>query len=214
MTAPGLLIVISGPSGTGKGTICKALFQRRPDMFFSVSATTREPRVGEVDGKDYLFLDRAKFDEMVAHDDFLEYAEVYDNKYGTPKEPVLAAMTAGKDVLLEIDIQGALKVKKKMPEAVYIFIVPPSMKALRHRIIGRGTDPLEIIDKRMGKALGELQCLPEYNYVVENDVLEDAVNKVESIIVAEHCRSTWFNPAVNPQVEDQLVILKKDLENK
>lgn len=208
MTAPGLLIVISGPSGTGKGTICKALFQRRPDMFFSVSATTRSPRTGEVDGREYHFLDKVKFAEMIAQDDFLEWAEVYDNQYGTPREPVFKALSEGKDVLLEIDIQGALKVREKVPRGIYIFVVPPSLESLRKRIIGRGTESMEIINKRMSKALGELQCLQEYNYVIVNDILEEAVDKVESIITAEHCRSCRYDVVEDPKNEDQLVMKK------
>lgn len=192
MTNPGLLIVISGPSGTGKGTICRSLFQRRPDIFFSVSATTRPPRDGEIDGKNYHFLNKEKFEEMLAQDEFLEWASVYDNYYGTPKKPVINALANGKDVLLEIDIQGALKIKEKAPQGVYIFIAPPSLDVLRTRIINRGTDSLEVINKRMGQAQSELERFQEYNYVVINDKLEDAVDKVESIIIAEQCRADRF----------------------
>lgn len=192
MVDPGLLIVISGPSGTGKGTICKSLFRRRPDIFFSVSATTRLPRDGEIDGENYQFITKEKFENMLDQDDFLEWALVYDNYYGTPQKPVLEAVAAGRDVLLEIDIQGALKIREKAPQAVYIFIVPPSLEILRNRINNRGTDSMEVINKRMAKALGELQQFHEYNYVVINDFLEDAVDKVESIIVAEKCRADRF----------------------
>lgn len=195
MTVPGLLIVVSGPSGTGKGTICKSLFQRRPDIFFSVSATTRLPRDGEINGVNYYFLNKAAFEEMLARDEFLEWALVYDNYYGTPKKPIMEAMAAGKDVLLEIDIQGALKVKENAPEGVYLFIVPPSMEALRSRIIGRGTDSREVIVKRLGKAVEELSHLHEYNYIVVNDSLVEAVDKVDSIIKAEKCRATRYRLA-------------------
>lgn len=205
MSVPGSLIVISGPSGTGKGTICKSLSQLRPDMFNSVSATTRSPRTGEVDGIHYHFLEKQLFAEMVERDEFLECAEVYDNMYGTPKIPVTEALQQGRDVLLEIDVQGALKVKKKAPWAVYIFIVPPSLQILRERITGRGTDSMEVIDKRMAKALGELAHLHEYNYVIINDVLEDAVSKVESIITAEKCRSQRYRLFGDADVSQPLV---------
>ncbi len=192
MSVPGLLIVISGPSGTGKGTICKSLFQRRPDIFFSVSATTRPPRDGEVEGVHYHFKDRTTFEAMLARDEFLEWALVYGNYYGTPRRPVMDALAAGKDVLLEIDVQGALKVKEKAPEGVYIFIVPPSLDILRKRITGRGTDTATVIEKRMGEALSELAHMPEYDYVVVNDVVAEAVDRVLSIIIAEKCRSHRF----------------------
>lgn len=192
MSVPGSLFVISGPSGTGKGTICKSLLQRRPDMFYSVSATTRLPRAGETDGVHYHFIDKLIFKDMIERDEFMEWAEVYDNFYGTPKNPVLEALKRGTDVLLEIDVQGALKVKKKAPDAVYIFIVPPSLNVLRERIIGRGTDSIEVIDKRMAKAIGEMENLHEYNYIVINEFLDEAVHKVESIITAEKCRSQRY----------------------
>lgn len=193
MIVPGLLIIVSGPSGTGKGTICKFLLGRRPDMFFSVSATTRPPRDGELEGIHYFFTDKAKFESRRDQDEFLEWAEVYDHSYGTPKQPVMEALAAGKDVLLEIDVQGALAVKEKAPQAVYLFIVPPSMEVLRARITSRATDSTEIINKRIGKALGELAQLREYNYVIVNDVLEEAVNKVQCIITAEKCRTSRYS---------------------
>ena len=124
MTVPGLLIIISGPSGAGKGTICQSLLQHRPDIFYSISATTRAPRDGEQDGINYYFKSKKEFEEMLARDEFLEWARVYDNYYGTPRAPVTEAIAAGKDVILEIDVQGAMKVKEKAPEGVYVFIVP------------------------------------------------------------------------------------------
>ena len=207
MTAPGLLIVISGPSGTGKGTICKALLQRRPDIFYSVSATTRPSRDGEIEGTNYYFKDKPTFAEMLARDEFLEWAAVYDNYYGTPRTPVMDAVAAGMDVILEIDVQGALKVKEKAPEGIFLFIVPPSLCMLRARIVGRRTDSMEVINKRMDKAMGEMSRLHEYNYVVENDVLDEAVDRVESIIVAEKCRTQRFHLAADDET-GQLIIAK------
>lgn len=209
MTVPGTLIVISGPSGTGKGTICKALFQRRPDMFYSVSATTRTPRTGEIDGVHYHFIEKQLFKDMITREEFLEWADVYDNMYGTPRKPVTNALTMGKDVILEIDVQGALKVKNSAPNAVYVFIVPPSLKVLRERITGRGTDSQEVIDKRMGKALGELASFHAYDYVVINNVLEEAVDKVESIIIAEKCRSGRFR-LFDTTTHDQPLVSEKE----
>lgn len=203
---PGLLIVISGPSGTGKGTICKALIERRPDVFYSVSATTRPARDGETDGVHYHFTNKSQFEAMLGRDEFLEWAEVYDNYYGTPRGPVVEALAAGRDVLLEIDVQGALKVKEKAPEGIYLFIVPPSLSVLRSRIVGRATDSMETINKRMGKAFGELAHLPEYNYVVVNDNLKEAVNKVESIMTAEKCRSDRYCIVDNQDPEVPLII--------
>lgn len=208
MTVPGLLIIISGPSGTGKGTICKSLLQHRPDIFYSISATTRLPRDGEQDGVSYYFKSKEEFEEMLARDEFLEWARVYDNYYGTPKAPVAEAIAAGKDVILEIDVQGAMKVKEKAPEGVYVFIVPPSLEVLRARIVGRATDSMEVINKRMDKALGELSKLYEYNYVVINDVLAQAVNKVECIIEAEKCDSRRYRLVPDGGVQAELIVPK------
>jgi guanylate kinase len=208
MTVPGLLIIISGPSGTGKGTICKSLLQHRPDIFYSISATTRVPRDGEQDGHSYHFKSKEEFEEMLARDEFLEWARVYDNYYGTPRAPMAEALAAGKDVILEIDVQGAMKVKEKAPEGVYVFIVPPSMEVLRARIIGRATDSMEVINKRMDKALGELSKLYEYNYVVINDVLAEAVNKVECIIEAEKCHSQRYRLVPDGGVKAALIVPK------
>ncbi|WP_418790502.1 guanylate kinase [Phosphitispora sp. TUW77] len=212
MTVPGLLIVISGPSGTGKGSICRCLLKRRPDIFLSVSATTRLPRAGETNGKEYHFKDKTEFEAMLAQDEFLEWASVYDNYYGTPRTPVDSALAQGRDVLLEIDIKGALKVKQKAPEGIYIFLVPPSMEVLRTRITGRGTDSMEVISKRLGKSMEELSYLYEYNYVVVNDVLEEAAAKVESIIIAEKSRTHRYRIQSNAGPEEPLLV-EKDLKN-
>jgi len=183
----GLLIVISGPSGAGKGTICKALLKRK-DLWLSVSATTREPRNGEVDGVNYYFMSREEFLDKISKDDFFEYAEVYGSYYGTPKWKALEAIESGKDVILEIDIQGALKVKQKYPEGVFIFILPPSMEELKHRIINRGTETEESLLRRFKSAYNEINYISKYNYAVVNDTVEEAVDKIEAILTAEKCR--------------------------
>ncbi|MGB9808565.1 MAG: guanylate kinase, partial [Caldanaerobacter sp.] len=166
MSKKGLLIVISGPSGAGKGTVCKALIEREKDLKLSISATTRQPRAGEVDGKNYFFKSEEEFKRMIEEDAFLEWAKVYDHYYGTPKEFVLKNLEEGNDVVLEIDIQGALKVKEKFPEGVFIFILPPSMEELKNRIKKRGTESEEEIIKRFKSAYEELNYVSKYNYVV------------------------------------------------
>ena len=188
----GKLFIISGPSGAGKGTICKRLIEDSdPDrMELSVSMTTRPPRKGEVDGVSYYFVTMEQFRENVLADGFLEHAEVYGNCYGTPKAKVIEKLEAGNDVVLEIDIQGAMNVKKAYPDGIFIFILPPSMSILRKRLTGRGTDSMDIIDMRLSKTLGELSYIEEYDYVVVNGELEEAVDRVKAIVVAEHSRVT------------------------
>lgn len=183
----GLLIVISGPSGAGKGTICKALLDKN-DFWLSVSATTRQPREGEVHGKNYYFIDREEFLSRIKNNDFLEYAEVYGNFYGTPKSNVIEMLENGKDVILEIDIQGALKVKEVFPEGVFIFILPPSMEELKKRIIKRGSETPESLMTRFKSAYKEINYVSKYSYAVVNDTVEEAVKKIESIVIAERCR--------------------------
>lgn len=184
----GVLIVISGPSGAGKGTICKELLKNNDNLYLSVSATTRNPREGEIDGVNYYFLTRENFLKRVEEKDFLEYAEVYGNCYGTPKSNVEKMLEEGKDVILEIDIQGALKVKENFSEGVFIFILPPSMEELKQRIIRRGSETEESLMRRFKSAYKEINYVSKYNYAVVNDTLEVAVSKVEGIIAAEKCR--------------------------
>lgn len=188
ISSKGKLFVISGPSGAGKGTIIKGLMSQIEDVKLSVSATTRNPRPGEIDGVNYYFVELDEFQKMIDNGEFLEYARVYENFYGTPKEKVLNQLDAGYDVILEIDIQGAMNVKKAFPKAVFIFILPPSMTELRRRITGRGSETKEVIDLRMSKALGELSYMDQYDYCVVNGEVQEAVNRVKSIIVAEHSK--------------------------
>ncbi|AGF55050.1 MULTISPECIES: guanylate kinase [Clostridium] len=184
----GLLIIISGPSGAGKGTICKSFMERNEDVVLSVSATTRSPRKGEVEGVNYYFMSKEEFKDKIKSNDFLEYAEVYDNYYGTPKSNVEEVLESGKDVILEIDIQGALKVKENTQEGVFVFILPPSMEELKQRIINRGSETQESLMKRFKSAYKEINFVSKYNYAVVNDEVELAVEKLEAIIAAEKCR--------------------------
>lgn len=188
MSNRGILIVLSGPSGAGKGTICAALRQQMPNLVYSVSMTTRAPRVGEEEGVSYFFRDKEEFQRLIKEDAFLEYAQVYDNFYGTPKQHVMDLLSEGKSVILEIDIQGAMQVKERFSEAVFIYIVPPSLDILSNRLRDRGTDAADVIDKRLSKASSELALAHRYDYIVVNDVLPDAVEKVASILRAEACK--------------------------
>jgi guanylate kinase len=184
----GLLIVVSGPSGTGKGTVCTELLHQTPELGYSVSATTRQPRVGEVDGKNYYFLTKQKFEEIAAQGGFLEYANVYGNYYGTPLAKIQQRLENGQDVLLEIDIQGALNVMKRCPDGLFIFLLPPSISELEHRLRGRGSETEESIARRMGNAKKEIDIGRQYRYVVVNDTVEKAVSTIKQILAAEHCR--------------------------
>ena len=184
----GLLLVISGPSGTGKGTVCKRLLEKNKDIFLSVSATTRKPREGEIDGVSYHFYDEDKFRNLIAKNQFIEWAAFCDNYYGTPKAPVVENIENGRDVMLEIEIEGAMKVRAKHPEGVYIFLFPPSIDVLEERLKGRGTETDEGIAKRLARAKEEFKMCTKYNYYVVNDDLEKAVEEIEAIIVAEKAR--------------------------
>lgn len=188
MKNKGVLVVISGPSGAGKGTICKSLLEKRKNLLVSVSATTRKPRVGEVDGINYHFLSKEIFKERVDRGEFLEWAEVHENFYGTPKLDIYELLEEGKNVILEIDIQGALQVKKNCEGGVFIFIIPPSMEELKKRIIGRGSETPESLELRFQTAYEEINCISKYNYCVVNDIVEEAVKKVDNIILAEECK--------------------------
>lgn len=184
----GLLLVISGPSGAGKGTICKELLRRDKDMNLSISATTREPRRGEEDGVNYFFIERDKFKNMIENDEFLEHAEVYSNFYGTPKQWVLDKLEQGEDVLLEIDIEGALNVKEIYPDGVFTFIMPPSMEELKNRIEKRATETKEAMIERLESAYKEIEYVFKYDYAVLNDEVDSAVDNIQAILKAEQCK--------------------------
>ncbi len=208
MKDEGILLVVSGPSGAGKGTICSAVREKYPDLEYSISMTTRAPRNGETEGVSYFFRTDEQFKKLVEEDAFLEYARVYDHYYGTPKKYVLDKIQAGRSVLLEIDIQGAMQVKKRYPKGVFVYIVPPSLEILSQRIHARGTDSEEVIQNRLAQITNELSMMHQYDYVVVNDVLEDAVHKTCAIIEAEKCKlsrnegqiETVFKQYINKEV--------------
>lgn len=183
----GKLFIISGPSGAGKGTICKRLVDETK-VEVSVSMTTRQPRAGEIDGKSYYFTTKENFLKEVEAEGFLEWAEVYGNYYGTPKSKLDEKLSAGVDVVLEIDIQGALNVKEVYPEGIFIFILPPSMTELRKRITGRGSETEESLKLRLSQTLKEVSYIDKYDYCVVNDDLDEAVARVKAIVFAEHSR--------------------------
>jgi guanylate kinase len=192
----GLLIVVSGPSGAGKGTLCQALLARNRDLRFSVSATTRPARAGEVDGVHYFFWSEARFAEAVTQGYFLEWARVYGNLYGTPVAEVEKSIQAGVDLLLDLDIQGARQVKENMPDTTLVFILPPTLDALSDRIARRATETEEERRLRLGAAVGFVRAAEEFDYVVVNDYLEEAARKLEAIIIAERSRTSRQMEAV------------------
>lgn len=186
----GLLVVISGPSGVGKGTVRKALFNmKNHDLTYSVSMTTRDPRPGEVDGVDYYFVTKEVFLKGISENNFLEWAEFVGNYYGTPLDKVEEQLDNGKEVVLEIEVEGALQVRQKAPDAVFVFIVPPGKKALYDRLIKRGTDSPEMIQKRMEKAEREFMLAHKYDYIVVNDDVNNAADRIMAIVRAEHAKT-------------------------
>lgn len=189
MVGRGLLLVLSGPSGVGKGTVRKHIFDHyNNDFDYSISMTTRDKREGEVEGQDYYFRSREAFEQLIESGGLLEYAEYVGNYYGTPLEYVNETLEAGRDVFLEIEVQGALKVRNKMPEAIFIFLSPPNLGELENRITGRGTDSSDMIKKRMKKAVDELKLIQYYDYVVENDDVDKVAQKIRHIIESEHLK--------------------------
>ncbi|MFH5836359.1 guanylate kinase [Proteiniclasticum sp. C24MP] len=199
----GLLLVISGPSGAGKGTVCDA-YKKHCENFIwnSVSMTTRAPRAGEVEGESYYFVSREEFQKMIENDEFLEYAEVYGNYYGTPRAEVERKLSEGTDVILEIDIQGALNVQENTTEGIFIFILPPSMNELRNRIIGRGSETPESLLTRFKSAYNEINYVNKYNYAITNHTVEQAYQDLICIVRAEKCRVT--------RVSNEILTLKEE----
>ncbi len=189
MKDKGVLAVVSGFSGAGKGTLMKALLEKYDNYALSVSATTRAPRPGEADGREYFFVTKDRFEEMIREDQLIEYARYVENYYGTPKEYVTQQMEAGKDVILEIEIQGALKVKKQFPNALLLFVMPPSAAELKSRLVGRGTETLEAIENRLKRAVEESEGIENYDYILINDNVEDCVGRMHQLIQDHHSRT-------------------------
>jgi guanylate kinase len=195
MQEKGLLIVLSGPSGVGKGTVRKEIFSHSDTSFeYSISMTTRNPREGEVDGVDYFFKSREEFELLIQQEKLLEYAEFVGNYYGTPVDYVRETLEKGKDVFLEIEVQGARQVRKKFPEGLFIFLMPPSLSELKNRIETRGTETEEVIKNRLNMAKEEIEMMNLYDYVVENDQIDLACERIKAIVVAEHCRRERVEP--------------------
>lgn len=211
----GLLIVVSGPSGAGKDTICQKLIKENSSIWMSVSMTTRKPRPLEKDGVDYFFVSSEEFENKINDNTFLEYASYNDNYYGTPKDKVEEKLNEGKDVILVIDINGAINIKKIIPSALFIFIMPPDMETLKNRLIGRKTESKDKVVKRFITAYNEVNNYKKYNYVVVNDKVEDAVNKVKSIIQSEKCRVDRIEDIYLGNKEELIheILIDKNFEN-
>lgn len=204
----GILIVVSGFSGSGKGTIMKELLKRYDNYALSVSATTRAPREGEAEGREYFFKTVQDFEKMIAKEELIEYARYVDNYYGTPRAYVEEQLSEGKDVILEIEIQGALKVKEKFPETVLLFVMPPSAAVLKERLAGRGTETEDVIDFRMKRACEEAEGMDRYDYLVVNDELLPCVEQVHQIIRGEH-KKTFRNQKLIENIRKELIELNR-----
>lgn len=189
MKRTGVLMIVSGFSGAGKGTLMKKLLESHDNYALSISMTTRSPRPGEVHGKHYFFVGKDEFEKTIAEEGLIEYAQYCGNYYGTPKAYVEQCLKEGKDVILEIEIQGALKVKKKFPEAVLVFVTPPSAGELRNRLIGRGTETEDVINSRLSRAIEEAKGIEHYDYIVVNDELERCMEDIHAIVTAAHCKA-------------------------
>lgn len=192
MKKPGVLLVMSGFSGAGKGTVVKRLLETKENYSLSISATTREPRNGEVHGESYYFISKPEFKQMIVDDALLEWATYVDNYYGTPKQYVFEQLKAGKNIILEIELQGAMKVREQYPGAIMVFIVPPSIKELKERLVGRGTESMEVIKSRLVRAEEETHYIKDYDFIVENDVVEKCAEVVHSIVIAEQHHAVHY----------------------
>ena len=208
----GSLIVVSGPSGCGKGTVIKEFLKGHKDAWLSISCTSRAPRPGDVPNESYYFITREEFEEKIEKGEFLEYAEYNKNYYGTPKEKIEERLAKGIDVILEIEVQGALKVKELVPEAICIFIMPPSMKELKKRLVGRGTESKEKVLGRFKTAYQEINNVTRYNYVVTNDDVENAVAKMSAILLSEKCRVDRIEEVYLNNEEEEIHELLMDEE--
>ena len=204
MAKRGMLIVLSGPSGVGKGTVRKALFEE-PDVDFeySTSMTTRKPRPGEKNGVDYYFVSKEQFEENIQNGEMLEYAKYVDNYYGTPLKYVNETLESGKDVFLEIEVNGAMQVRANVPDAVFVFLTPPDLMELKHRLVGRGTDKMDAINKRIKKAVGEISMMRNYDYAVLNDQVPLAVDRIKSIIRSERLKVARVMPDYESMLGDK-----------
>ena len=202
MNHQGILVVVSGFSGSGKGTLMKELLKRYDNYALSISATTRAPREGETDGKEYFFVTKEQFEKMRDERKLIEYAQYVNNYYGTPKEYVEQKMAEGKDVILEIEIQGALKVKKRFPDALLLFVTPPSAEELRRRLVGRGTETLEVINARLARAAEEASGMEAYDYLLINDDLDRCVEEMHQLIQLQHRKTSYHLDFLSKMRED------------
>lgn len=210
MKQQGILAVVSGFSGAGKGTIMKALLERYDNYALSVSATTRAPREGEVHGREYFFLKAEQFEELIEKDQFIEYARYVNNYYGTPRSYVEEKMAEGKDVILEIEIQGALKVKEKFPETLLVFVVPPSAEELKNRLVGRGTETEKVIGERMKRAVEEAEMMDSYDYILVNETVEKAVEDLHNLIQSQHMKLCRNGELIRQMKEELILINRKE----
>lgn len=207
MKQQGILAVVSGFSGAGKGTLMKALLEKYDNYALSISATTRKPREGEVHGREYFFMSVDEFEDLIAKDQFIEHAKYVSNYYGTPRSYVEEKMAEGKDVILEIEIQGALKVKEKFPETLLIFVVPPSAEELKKRLIGRGTETMEVIEQRMSRATEEAEAMDAYDYILVNDDLDKAVERLHYLIQSQHMQARGNAEMIKTMKEELAAIV-------
>lgn len=206
----GVLTVVSGFSGAGKGTVMKRLIQKYDDYALSISVTTRNPREGERDGIEYFFKTKEEVEAMIENDEFLEYARYVDNYYGTPRFYVEEMLAKGKNVILEIEIQGAMQIKAKNQEAVLVFVTPPSFEELRNRLIGRGTETADVIESRLRRASEEAEGMPSYDYILVNDQVEDCVDRLHQIILSERAKTQRNEEFINTIQQEARIFMKGD----